>query len=285
MPAHRQALFVVCHFNLIMHKLQSAYVLLMFTLLLITAMGCKHGQGVQLIKGKEADREGVFLHDTIPTGLIKYYKPGTGELVGVRRFENGIEQGDAINYYMTRMIQKIHFTNGLQEGFDEVYDSTTGQITEKINYWHGKEIGPTYYYNSLGKIDSYEFRDFEGRIIFSASFDSASQDHPYDDFEKLYTATVHEVVQNNQSSLGIFTYLISPPHTRVNYKVSHFDHNDKEIDSFLIPSNQAFFWEGYIKLNSDKDTPAVVITVWDSLQNKSKTYINYLLPKEKDNDR
>jgi hypothetical protein len=249
---------------------------LVVTCIIIFFISCNDNK-ITRIKAGEFEMEGKFLDDSIPTGLIKYYKQNNNNLIATREFNNGTLNGASINYYGKKIIQIINYKDGLEFGFKKVFDSISGSLINSEFFYYGKKIGPTYEYSQSGTLLNFDFRNFENETLYSVEYDSLSNQYISDKAEKLVNLNVDEAWVNNEKKLRIFFYNIFPPKASVNYKICYFDETNNIIDSIKTPKRiEEFFWEKYIDYAKNNQKLAFIVTRYDSTTNKSQSIINYI---------
>jgi antitoxin component YwqK of YwqJK toxin-antitoxin module len=245
------------------------------------AFACKNADTHKKIRGDEFDRVGTFTDDSIPRGSIKYYTTGSDELVAIREFKEGVLNGPSINYHDGRIIQTLNFKNGLENGFANVYDTSKGFLKQQEFYFNGRQLGPSIQYDSLNSILSYEFRNFENHELFSFYLDSRNN-YVHDNYDKMISVNFNRVTKNNEKKLRLFTYLIYPPKTSVQYKIGYYNEKEQQVDSVILPKSDDVFWEGFVDHPAPNKKPALVISIYDSLELKSHVFFNYLALKDDD---
>lgn len=243
----------------------------------ISIVGCISKEKMKRISVGEYDMEGEFINDSIPNGLIKYYLPKTNILVASKEFVNGILNGKSTNYHESRVIQIVNFKFGSENGFGYIFDSSNSFLIQKSYYLMGKRIGPSYSYDSIGNLMSFEFKNFENEVLFSVDCNSIAGKCYSDDLEKLENLNVNESIFNNERRLRVFLYLIYPPKNEVSYQFKYFDKFEKVLDSISIPKREAqIYWEQYLSYPTDGQKLALVVNRYDSVIKKSQTMITYI---------
>jgi len=118
------------------------------------------------IKAGNFEMEGIFLHGSIPDGIIKYYELNTDNLFGSKEFVKGVLNGKAINYYNSKVIQTVNYKNGIESGFAELFDSTKGYLKQRDFYYYGRKVGPSFVVDNKGRLLSYDFTSFENKVMY-----------------------------------------------------------------------------------------------------------------------
>ena len=225
------------------------------------------------------DLEGVFVKDSIPDGVIKYYKKNTNNLVATREFKNGLLNGPSINYHGEKKIQTLNYMDGLANGFSELYDSATGIITNREYYYNDRRIGPSFQYNLDGSLMNYQFDNFENKSLYQINYNTQEKKFISDDIDKLVNINISEDLVDNEEKLKIFFYTIYPPKQTVVYKLIYYDAYENAIDSVDIQNSGRIFWEGFLSLPSNDQKLAFVISRFDSIGMRNQASINYLIGK------
>ena len=251
------------------HQIRKIEILLIFSLLFL---GCSNRESIQIIKGEEFDREGVFINDSIPNGKIKFFLSESNVLAATREYDNGKLNGESINYYNGKIIQILYFENGYQIGLAHAFDSSTGILKQSANYYFDKQMGPNYNKENNGSLESYSFKSFDNKELFWLEYNENSKLIKYDHLEKLENFTLESVEINNQEKLRLFTYLIYPPKLRVSYKINYFNSEGVVVDSLFFNKNE-IFREEIIEYPNDNSNPAFIIDIFDSINKTEKTII------------
>lgn len=246
------------------------------SIILFIMIGC-NTESPKKIRAGNFEMEGIFLDDSIPDGIIKYYELSTGNLIGSKEFIKGVLNGKANNYYNSQIIQTINYKNGIESGFAELFDSSKGYLKRKDFYYYGRKVGPSFIFDNKGSLLSYDFTSFENKVVYSVERDSISEHYYSDPIESLETISVNEAIFNGEKRLRVFFYLIYPPKTRVDYEVVYLDKVENKIDSLLIPNAASnFYWEGYLKYPAMDQKAAIQIRRYDSLSNKNQIMLTFL---------
>jgi hypothetical protein len=247
-----------------------------FVFLPVFFAACKHNNERQwrLLKGTTYDKEGFYINDTIPDGVINYYVPGSKDVVCKRTYTNGILNGIEISYHNRKPIQLYTYKNGVFEGDHFVFDSLTSKVIVRDYYTNGRLIGPITYYNSDGSLNSFSFKNYEHETLFSLDVDSAKKELIYDWPQKLADPKVSPVLIDNVSKHQVFIYLIRPPMIKVTYSFGRFDSHGNLFDSTLLEGR--VYWEGAFPDSDTLGRYGFSVRVYDSSINKEYRIINYL---------
>lgn len=229
------------------------------------------------IKAGNFEMEGIFLHDSIPDGIIKYYELKTDNLVGSKEFNKGVANGKAINYHNSKIIQTVNYKNGIESGFAELFDSSKGYLKQRDFYYYGRKVGPSFVFDDKGSLLSYYFTNFENKVMYSVELDSMFGKYYSDPIESLESISVDEAIFNGEKRLRVFFYLVNPPKARVDYEIVYLDKAESKTDSLTIPNAASnFYWEGYLKYPLNDQKAAIQISRYDSLNNKSQVVLAFL---------
>jgi len=246
---------------------------LLVTCLIIFFVSC-NGNKTTRLKVGEFEMEGKFSNDSIPTGLVKYYKKNTDNLIATREFNNGILNGESINYYGKKVIQTINYKDGLELGFKKNFDSSSGSLINSEFFYYGKSVGPAYEFSQSGTLLNFDFRNFENETLYSVEHDSLSNKYVSDAAEKLVNLNVDEAWVNNEKKLRIFFYNIFPPKANVTYRICYFDEANNVIDSIKLPiRSEEFFWEQYVDYAKKNQKLAFIVTRYDSTTKQSQSIV------------
>jgi len=223
------------------------------------------------------DMVGSFTDDSLPNGIIKYYLPNTDTLVAMKAFNNGIAEGESVNYFRDKVIQTVRYRMGLEYGFNKIYDSTSGYLRQRNFSYFGRKVGPSYGYEPNGHLNFYDFYSLENELLFTVELDPQTNKYQSDDAEALCFVKLSEAYVNNNRKIHAFFYLIFPPLSRVEYKICYMDKKDLVTDSIIIShKDDEIFWDNYIDVPKAGLKVALVVSRFDSTTSKTRTIINYL---------
>lgn len=248
-------------------------------LLLASLFYCCSEHKKQIVKGEEYDREGVFINDSVPHGLIRFYKANSSNLVATENYKYGVLHGPSLNYHQGNLIQKSVFVNGLKEGYSEIFDSITSNLKFKRFYHHGKHMGHSLEYDEQGAVKGYFFRSFDNSKLFEFYADSGKNEYSYSSIENLENFTLSEILINNEFKINFFTYLIYPPRFFVEYKIKLIDSSGEIRDSIVL-SRSKVFEELPLPYPNDVVKPVFEINVYDSIRQKRTFIINHIEIRE-----
>ena len=63
----------------------------------------------------------------------------------------------------------LPYINGKEQGFATFF-SMQGKVVAKAFYFNDTQVGDVYYFDSLGKISSYRFKDFRGKSLIQIDY-------------------------------------------------------------------------------------------------------------------
>lgn len=247
-------MFRVFHFNFILS-------------VIIILFSCGESPRELRIDAGEYEMEGRFFKDSTPDGIITFYKKGSKQIAGAKTFSKGILEGQSWNFNNGKLIQVAYYKHGLEHGYATTYDSINEAKRQEIYYHWGNRIGPSYEYNSEGKVSAYEFVNFEGNVLFSSQLDSNGK-YQHDNLARLATMNFNYEVINNAKRIRLFTYLIHPPGLEVEYKLHFYNAKESKPDSLTLEKSNIFYWEQHMDIDSMMAYPVIIVSVNDSTLRK-----------------
>lgn len=212
--------------------------------------------------------KGKMTKDTVLDGEIKYYRDTT--LIAVRHFNQGIEEGQFVNYSRTNKVEQSGYAkNGLTEGLVSVYDEK-GYLIRKENYYRGRLMGSQIKYDS-NKLKSYTFLNFENNALCTFSY--------FDGYTTLDQGApafnvFSELTINGVDKIKLFCYIFQPPKFRCEYTVGTILGDNAETFSEIqkISSNDLFYENDFPALQDSNSHYCVKANVYDSTSRHSRLY-------------
>jgi hypothetical protein len=265
--------------HLLLQKVKERKLFNFFLCVVLGLAGC-HPNEVQRIKGEKFDMVGVFVKDKVPDGLIKYFKPNSDTLVSTSKYINGILNGNTVNYYRNKVVQVQLYMNGVKDGYTYIYDTTKNFLCEKDFYFKGRRIGPSYTLNEMGEVLSFDFTDFENKIVYKVSQDSTGNYHAYK-IEDLVTLNASEELDAPNDKIRVFFYLIYPPKATTTYKIAYFNKSDSIVKSINVSNRPIdLYFDELVDSPSQDQKLALVVSRYDSILQKQQSVVTYMVNRD-----
>ncbi len=235
-------------------------------------VSCSLKTHFRIVKDKKYTWEGDIDKDGIKNGPINVYD-SLGHLNAKINFTDNYKKGNAVYYYPNGLLKEVDtfYFNELV-GLRTCYDSL-GRLSFKENYYLGNPLGPSYLYDTLRRLKTYQFKDFEGQSIYVNNFDSAGK--RVNVAGNLINLTLSNALNKRQLGNNIFLYLLNPPKMKLDYKICIRDNSKAAKDYKTI--NKSIFYKTFLPSLPKGETYFVQLSMYDSLNNTSQVIAKDIL--------
>lgn len=232
-------------------------------------VGCKEKNKIRSIILKDSTRaEGIISKDSIYEGLIRFYDTRTNRLIMECNYKNGIEYGNAKEFYPNGHIAaEYSYENGKLIGFAYFYDTSSKLISKQFTYFDIRAGSSVNYTN--GKVKSYWFYSLDNEALFNLTYDSLIRKkitELHSDFFfyhfKDYTEIANTSLRNKRKEY--FLYTPNPPNYDFRYSLVLIDSSYK-VHSELKNFDGNSPWSTFTVDESVNKIPAIRLTISDSI--------------------
>ena len=235
-------------------------------------VSCSLKTHFRTVKDKKYTWEGDIDKDGIKNGPINVYD-SLGHLYAKINYTDNYKKGNAVYYYPNGLLKEVDtfYFNELV-GLRTCYDSL-GRLSFKQNYYLGNPLGACYLYDTLKRLKTYQFKDFEGQSIYANNFDSAGK--RVNEEGNYINLTLSNALNKRQLGNNIFLYLLNPPKMKLDYKICIRDNSKAAKDYKTI--NKSIFYKTFLPSLPKGETYFVQLSMYDSLNNTSQVIAKDIL--------
>jgi antitoxin component YwqK of YwqJK toxin-antitoxin module len=201
-------------------------------LLLFVATSCKNKNITRIITRDYLIAEGKISKDTIFDGVIRFYDLHTRKLRFKATYDDGILNGEKIDYYSDGKIYAIqNYVEGKLNG-DVKFLSRKGAQINIQHYYFNLPVGARIKFTD-GKIATYDFYSLDGTDLLSINYDSLKGRKITDFQEAFFFYHINDfgILNGTDSTVqnDLFIYLPQPPKLKFEYSLVQIDNQYKVI--------------------------------------------------------
>lgn len=243
------------------------YVLLFVHFVVLFSCNENKGDGVVTIERDGMILKGNITSDTIFNDTINYYNLNH-ELISKKVFKENKQEGISTEYYLNgRPMMVTSYSDGLKNGYNSYFDSTSGLCFYRDFYYYGLTMGPVQYFDPMGNPKTYFFVNLENETLLHINYlkwNGIGEVH-----QECINFTSNYQRTDSTKKVSILLYLMDPPKFSFSYSILK---KKKESESDFVKvknlSSNLPFINVLLPTLPPTEHYAIGLNIFDSLLNK-----------------